>query len=287
MKLRFPKQALVPRPPAFAATAGLTLIEIMVAVTLLAVIMTGLFAAFITAQRALTYASSQTDVLEGGRSTSSLIVRGLQELAASQQEGAVNTWATTPAGGLTMPRTDGSLQTNILQDFFFLTRQNDLWTGVGYFITVRTSGVGSQSEGMGSLYRYVNHATNTPGLDLRGLYGDFLINGVPDNPNSGHVADGIVHLAVKAFDARGEPFVPADSTNNITIWDNAPGWGFAFTNQMLPAFIDLELGMVDPKVYRQFAAMAAPIARRDYLLKQVGKVYLFRQRIPILNHHEP
>ena len=279
MKLRFPKPEVAPCPPAFTTRAGLTLIEIMVAVTLLAVIMTGLFAAFITAQRALHSASSQTDVLEGGRSTASLIIREFQELAASQQEGTVNAWSDTPQGGITMPRADGTWQTNVLQDLYFLTRKNDLWTGVGYFIHFRAAGVGSQSEGMGSLYRYTSK-----NLSVGNFYTNFLADADPANTtNCGHVADGIVHLVVRAYNQRGEPFLPGDSTNNLTIW---PG-GYAFTNQMLPAYVDLELGMVDPKIYRQFVSMAAPTARRDFLTNQVGKVYLFRQRVPILIHHEP
>ena len=287
-----------------AATAGLTLIEIMVAVTLLVVIMTGLFAAFLATQRALRYSSSQTDVLEGGRSTMSLITRELPEMTASRQEEAINAWSDTPRGGITMPRADTTQQTNLLQDFFFVTRHHDpvsghdVWNGVGYFITIRTAGFGSPSAGLGSLYRYVNHLTNTVGVDLRWLYADFTNNATTDNPNAGHVADGIVHLTVRAFNARGEPYLFYDkggpslygSTNDINVWSTAAeaptGWGFAFTNKAVPAYVDVELGLVDPKIYRQYFAMN-PLAQNNFLMNQVGKVHLFRQRVPILNHYEP
>lgn len=75
------------------------------------------------------------------------------------------------------------------------------------------------------------------------------------------------------------------ATTNIAIW---PG-GFAFTNQMLPAFLDLELGMVDGQVYRQFKLLSSSSRAlgANFLQNQAGKVYLFRQRIPIRNHHEP
>ena len=298
MKTYFPTAGLIslrtsgsrPRRFPFAAIAGLTLIEIMVAVTLLIVIMTGLFAAFLATQRALRYSSSQTDVLEGGRSTMSLITRELPEMTASRQEEAINAWSDAPPGGITMPRADTSQQTNSLQDFFFLTRNHDpvgghdVWHGIGYFVTVRIAGFGSQSEGLGSLYRYVNHLTNTVGVDLRRLYADFRDNA--STTNSGHVADGIVHLTLRAFDARGEPYL-FGSTNDISVWPTNNCWGFAFTNQAVPAYVDVEMGLVDPKIYRQFISMAAPWARNNFLTNQVGKVHLFRQRVPILNHHEP
>ena len=64
-------------------------------------------------------------------------------------------------------------------------------------------------------------------------------------------------------------------------WDG----GFTFTNSALPAFLELEMGMVDPQVYRQYKAIndGNPSAASLFLRNQAGKVFLFRQRIPIRN----
>ncbi|MBI5388317.1 MAG: prepilin-type N-terminal cleavage/methylation domain-containing protein [Verrucomicrobia bacterium] len=257
--------------------AGLSLVEIMVAITLLSVIMIGLFAAFSTTQRALRMSASQTDVLEGARNTMSLLVRDLSEAASTDQPYAINLLVTNPAGPasvFSMPRPGGGAQDNALQDVFFVTRKNDLWTGVGYFVLIRT-------EGVGTLYRHTSVMAHTPNNDLSKLYGNFTLAQIT---NSARVAEGLVHLVVRAFDSVGNEYFPPGSTNDIAIlpWPT----GFVFTNQAMPSYLEVELGMLDPKVYNQFKSMS-PAAGVTFLRNQIGKLYLFRQRIPILNHHEP
>jgi len=266
-----------------ARCGGMSLIEIMVAMFLLTVIMMGLFAAFYQTQRAFRLSASQTDVLEGGRSTLSLLARELQELTASRQSNGVNVIVTTPAGAVDLPL-PGVIekQTNQLQDLFFLTRRNDRWTGLGYFITM-------EARGAGTLYRFSTNAQDSVSNRLASFYTNFLA-ATPATTNVGRVAEGIVHLCVRAFDTNGVEYAPGrpfatGGTNQIMVQD----WSFAFTNRMLPAFLDLELGMIDSQVYRQLKVISSnsPVNGRTFLRNQAGKVYLFRQRIPIRNHHEP
>lgn len=266
-------------PSRLRRQAGLSLVEMLVAVALLGVIMVGLFAAFNTAQRSLRASTSQLDVLDGGRTTVGLIARELQELTTANREDVLNIIATTPRGAIAMPRPNNDgVQENALQDFWFLTRKNDVWTGVGYFMTIR-------GEGVGTLYRHTSQITNSLNMDLNRLYSDYT-NATPEI--AGRVADGLVHLAVRAFNERGEPFIPADSTNNVLVWENSPAeWGFAFTNSALPSYLEIECGMVDPKLYNQFKVFSnSPVAQVEFLRNQVGKVHLFRQRIPIRHEHE-
>jgi hypothetical protein len=255
----------------------MSLIEIMVAVMLLTVIMLGLFSAFYQTQRAFRLSASQTDVLEGSRSTLSLLTRELQELTASRQANGVNLLANTPAGAVNnLPLLGGEFQTNRLDDLFFLTHRSDVWTGVGYFIV-------EKGQGVGTLYRFtmtndINNR-NYPLWKLLDAYGTATF----ESNTVGRVAEGIVHLSLRAYDGNGLEYTPggAPVPNNIGVWDG----GFAFTNQMLPAFLELELGMVDPQVYRQYKLIndANPAAGANFLRNQAGKVYLFRQRIPIRN----
>jgi hypothetical protein len=261
----------------------MSLIEIMVAMFLLTVIMLGLFSAFYQTQRAFRLSASQTDVLEGGRSLLSLVVRELQETTASDQLDGVNLFATTPIGAVDLPLPGGGMQTNHLQDFFFLKRKNDVWTGVGYFVTVK-------GQGVGTLYRFsaTNEVTNSS-FRLASLF-QAAQGAQPGGTNVGRVAEGLVHLTVRAFDTNGIEYVPPHPwllTNGIgvTVWNG----GYMFTNRMLPAFLDVELGTVDAQVYRQYMLIASNslVAGRQFLENQAGKVYLFRQRIPIRNYHEP
>jgi len=255
----------------------MSLIEIMVAVLLLTVIMLGLFSAFYHTQRAFRLSASQTDVLEAGRSTVALLSRELQEVAASHQADGVNLLANTPAGAINnLPLLGGEFQTNRLEDLFFLTHDNDIWTGVGYFIV-------EKGQGVGSLYRFTltNDLSNRR-FRLSSLFSTYGTATYESN-TVGRVAEGIVHLSLRAFNADGLEYVPGDAPvfNNMAVWDG----GFAFTNQMLPAFLELELGLVDPQVYRQYKLIndANPAAGANFLRDQAGKVYLFRQRIPIRN----
>ena len=258
---------------------AMSLIEIMVAMALLTVIMLGLFSAFYHTQRALKMSGSQTDVLEGGRATLSLLVRELQEMAASHESNCLNLMISTPTGGgLDVPVPgDVERQTNVLQDAFFMIRDNDVWSGISYFITIK-------GEGVGTLWRQTaatNRLTNA-NCRLADLYA------ATTNAPVGRVADGIVHISVRAFDVNGMEYAPGKfytASTNIVVQND----GLEFYNETLPAWIDVELGIVDPQVYRQFKNISptSPAGGVNFLRSQAGKMYLFRQRINIRNHHEP
>jgi hypothetical protein len=58
---------------------------------------------------------------------------------------------------------------------------------------------------------------------------------------------------------------------------------FAFLSNALPAYIEMEFGMLEPETLSQYYTMlddGNPNAA-SFLQKQIGKVHLFRQRIPI------
>jgi prepilin-type N-terminal cleavage/methylation domain-containing protein len=264
--------------------AGMSLIEVMVAVMLLSVLMLGLFSAFYHTQRALKLSASQTDVLEGGRSTTSLLVRELQEMTASNQREVFNFVISTPVTPIAMPLPGSFWQTNILQECFFLTRNSDVWTGIGYFLTIK-------GEGVGTLYRFsMTNQFADWRFDLSTLYNAYL-TAKPESNTVGRVAEGLVHFSLRAFDTNGVEYAtmnPLFLSTNIIVRPDA----IAFAEGALPAWVELELGMVDPQVYRQYKLILGSgggnqAAAANFLEKQAGKVYLFRERIPIRNHHEP
>jgi hypothetical protein len=276
--------------------SGMSLIEIMVSVTLLAVIVIGLLAVFNNTTKALRIANNMTDVFEGARATDDLVVRDFAGLTAAGDSTTYNIYAADlaiPPLVFTLP--EGTQQTNLVQDLFFVSRENDTWFATGYYID-------QKQAGLGTLYRF---STNGPWYDafsfdtLSNWYRAFT-NGTAD----GHrVTDGIVHFKVQPYDAKGRiydpntwvsviagntnisPNVQADLTNNIRI---APE-GFAFSGRFTPAYVEVEIGILEPESTRRFNAIAAnnPSGAQAFLNENAGKIHLFRQRIPVRNHLTP
>ena len=55
-----------------------------------------------------------------------------------------------------------------------------------------------------------------------------------------------------------------------------------FMSNALPAFVELELGVLEPVALKQYQALTdSPAAAATFLKKQPSKVHLFRQRVPI------
>jgi hypothetical protein len=92
------------------------------------------------------------------------------------------------------------------------------------------------------------------------------------NTNFHRVVDGVVHFYVEAYDSRG-----------LLMTNGQLGaYSYAFTNRVLPAYLDIELGVLDPSTLEKFKARAEsdPVAARDqYLPQRAGRVQMFRQRV--------
>lgn len=254
-----------PRP------SGFTVMEMLVSVTLLGVIVFGLYAMFSQTARALRQVTRQAEVFDGGRATMGLVAREVQEMAAFGQEQVTNAFAINVSTN-SQPRPGGGYQVNVLQDVFLMTRQNqDTWTGTGY----RIDGV---TNGVGTLYRMAK-TTNSESVVASGFFGWFEQFRIDDFHL---VAEGVIHFQLLAFDAGGRPYTNI-TTTNLTIAAN----GYAFGNEYLPAYVELELGILEPQALKQFKTFTDPNMAQAFLTRQIGRVQLFRQRLQIRNHHEP
>ncbi len=266
--------------------SAFSLVEIMVAVTLLALIVIGLISVFSHTQKALRGAHNQTDVLEGARATVDLVSRDISALSASGDTNTINLHCTNITV-LKFPLPSGGNQTNVLQDLYVLSRENDIWTATGYFIDVRGAGVGT-------LYRFSTNGYlgNT---NFGPLFYDWFLSFSNAVVKEAHrVTDGVVHFQTRIFDERGAiyelPYSPEHATNSFYA-DNV-GYGpdgYVFKGQCLPAYIELELGILEPETTRKFNAIAAgnSAGAQAFLSQQIGRVHLFRQRIPVRNHSQP
>ena len=258
---------MIRRPPhparSTAAWRGFTLLEIMVAVSILALMIVALLAMFHQTQRSFRAGLSQVDVMENGRAVMDLLSRELQQLAPSRQDELLNLYVEVQ-GTMNQPRIGGANQRNALQRYFFLSRLNDDWLATGYCIDTPKSGVGT-------LYRFEKRIPFTETEQLYRFEKSVLSS--PDCPKNSHrVADGIVHLQLRAYDVEGR------------ISTNSTAQGFTFMGHALPAYLDLEVGVLDSKTLEQFRALKEnpdPNLARNFLEMHVGKVHLFRQRIPI------
>lgn len=272
--------------------SGFSLIEIMVAVTLLAVITVGLLSMFYHTQKAFRLGAGQVDTLEAGRATIQLLSQELQEVYPSHIN-TVGNFAAIPSTPtrLVMTLPGGGFRTNTLQDVSFLTRQGDEWVGITYRVH-------HNNRGAGSLYKAF--VTNNPNAALPQLQTAVVENLytnasgiVPDITNHiapvfHRVADGVVHLRVRPYDDRGlllgtGAYTFTNGVSSYTYETNTLADWYAFTNGV-PAFVDLELAILDPKGVSQFGTRLAPADAWTYLEGQAHRVQLFTKRIPVRAH---
>src|SRR5688572_9250588 len=252
---------------------GFSLIEVMVAVTILSVMTVGLLAMFYQTQKAFRLGASQTDILEGGRAAMQLMSRELQEMYSSYDDNITNFYAllsSTPTVKMDLP--GGGTRTNYIQELTFLSRRGDQWIGTSYRVDDVDTNSGLHT-GVGTLYRtsvltnfYTNAFAVNPRVGVSNLMRLVSMDVViTDNPllRFDRVIDGVVHLQALAYTERGRLY-----TNTV------------FTNHM-PAYIDIELGILDPKALDQYRARVSATAAKDFLEQQGYRTHIFKQRIPI------
>jgi hypothetical protein len=95
--------------------------------------------------------------------------------------------------------------------------------------------------------------------------------------------DGVVQFRIRAFNTNGV-FLTSLVTNNMTIFSStiAPGEVglYVFKSNAVPAYVEFEFGILEPRAYERFKALPSS-AQKSYLQNQVGRVHMFRQRVPV------
>ena len=200
---------------------------------------------------------------------------------------------TLPNSTTTVPRT------NLVQRFYFLSKLNQDWIGTGYEVIPDD---GNQS--VGTLYRY--SFTNYPRGFLLPLSAQFLPTSVT---NRSRIADGIVDLRLRAFAANGRLVTtnyftgtnamyqlgyagPYTNLHNAVVYNSAALYGTSidlhqaacyFMSNAVPAYVELEMGLLEPQILQKYHSIPIPKAALQYLSNHVAQVHIFRQRIPIRN----
>ena len=281
--------------PTIRRFRAFTVVELLVAVSIMSVIVYVLVSIFNQTQRALRSNLTQVDVLESGRAAMDLVSRELYEMSSAPTPaiaGLTNRFYQTNLFGYVGPYKplaqkllgDGTFRTNYLQDFFFMTHEGRDWSGVGYRVLSQRSG------GVGSLYRYVNNIrVGEMAAENNNLSRGFrLATPLPasEPTNFFKIADGIIHFRLTPVDFLGRTMnyqgtLTNNYTNTYLLRDVDRETSYAFVGEALPSFVELEIGVLDSKTFDKYKSIPDAGLGRKYLEQQAGKVHLFRQRIPI------
>lgn len=291
----------------------------MVVVVLLAVIVIGLTAMFGQVQRAFRAGMTQTDVLEAGRMATEMISRELEQVTPGYgfNPSFVNT-PNAPLGPNVLVQLGNSFvqpliatqypRTNIQDDLFFITHENQTWRGIGYFVrsnenlTVPPVLFGA----VGTLYRFEMEQTAAQFSQAPDLMFDYFEvtrgflaphNGIIPT-NYSKIMDGVIALKVRTYDRTNNWFTPdllgyvatnytMITNGNVVLTPLALVEGevgkTAFYSNAVPAFVDFELAIVEPHTYERYKSIPVLTAQTNYLAQQVGRVHVFRQRVAIRN----
>jgi prepilin-type N-terminal cleavage/methylation domain-containing protein len=265
-----------------AGPSGFSLIEVLVAVGLLAFIITSLTLMFAEVRRVIRRGTNQVEIMEGARATMGMLSQGLQQASLAQREGLVNLRVTL-AGQAVLTLPNGSVTTNLLQNVFVLSRAGDQW-GMNQFAFDPEQA----AAGAATLFLRTSNAWwRTPEF-VAVNKPVFEAAWVGANSPYRRVIEGVVHLNVLPYDREGRLINYSDYstvTTNFLVTGNPPHT-YTFFNTNLPASLDLELGILESETLAELRAYAGPeLTNRTsvlaFLAQRPDKVHFFRQRIPI------
>ncbi len=253
---------------------AVTILELLVAVSLISFIILALYQMFDTTQTQMRRTVREVDKFESGRAAAELIKRDFAQMVAGNSTAgglAANFFAGTNFGGtdwsagafvMTNNGTNIVLQ-NTLQVAYFVsfdpaaTPTN--WTAVAYRVASSTNPTTIAGYGLGTLYRWsVN--SNRFSTNLQNTY----FSGPPVSSFQ-RIADNVVHFRVTGI------------TNGVAV----PVNGY-LTNTSLPSHVEIELGYLDSRTAERARGMLPNTnAVRAALATNVANVHLFRLQIPI------
>ncbi len=249
-----------------------SVIELMLAVSLMGIIVFALYTTFYHTQRALRANVSQVDVMESGRAAMDMITRELTQMATCDVQRGTNFWAALSGYTPVVQPLSGktAFRTNLLDECFFFSQQNKDYVGTLYRVLFAPNGVGTLSR----------FTTNIPafGFNPSNLWA--IVHNQPPT-NFVRIADGVIHFRVTSFDSDGQPMTwwtqnrytnqflytnvslaidhPRLAVNLVLEPENLAKWETtaSFMNNLAPVAVEIELGILEPQAYEQSEAFAA------------------------------
>lgn len=307
---------------------GFTVIELMLAISIMGVIVYALYSMFNQTQKALRNTETQSGVSDKARAIMEILVREIEQaqptyLAVTEPDGDYHQITNFYSSleffqRIQTDNREGSgvrRRTNVLESFYFTTTETNWWNVVGYKVNHATNVVGELKR-----YAWTNNFRYHPDLFMKAA-GGFLETPVTNEQFFHHIADGVIHFKMTPYDvngrqlaynsenkvpglykiyrtrSNGSPMTPHAKYNDVETnavreanvllrqyIQNSTNFTVAsFRSNALPAFVELELGMLEEDALRQYYLMLSdknPNAA-SFLQDKISKVHLFRQRIPI------
>lgn len=232
------------------------------------------------------------------------ITRELEQVTPSYENNGLNFFVEIPNNYTPVPEAlpgDTIPRTNLLHDLFFLTKVNQTWNGIGYYVrNYRTNAVagtsGMYADPVGTLYRYETNIPVEPFNDASGASNAFQNFMTTTNPAYlSKILDGVVEFKVRCYDTNGN-LLTGNSfvTNSFLNISNVPAvppspWPpnemsfYAFSNNIVPAYVEVELGILEPAVLKRYNSIPNVAAEYNFLSNHAGNVEIFRQRIAVRN----
>ena len=258
-----------------------SLVEVLIAVTLMSVIVIGLMATFSQTQRAFRSGMTQVGTMEGGRAALDMLAREIEQASPTRLGSNSFGFFTEPnpvlipliqnLPGGTRPRT------NTVETLLFASRDNQSWAGIGYRVET------NDSPFIGTLYRY---ETNAPAVEPERVA---VLTQYAFNSQPSRLVDDVVHFRVLTYDRFGVLITPynwfywrPDKFSFVWTGPGAEEGRWWFLDNAMPAYVEIELGILDGKTADRARNLPA-VSQQAFLKNQVGHVQLFRQRIPIRN----
>jgi len=225
--------------------------------------------------------------------------------------------STLPTDTFVPPRiTDAKHRDYPLNSLFFLGQaQSNLWTAFGFYVGHNADASKPPDETLGTLYRFQDPYVQSPrGLAAADRFRAFYIfpksssyalnRPDPQNEknylnrfhratNSTRLLDNVLFFRVLPFGREGLPIdqnTPRAyfaATNplakGITVTNNPVSTYFstAFTGTALPSAVEVELGMLSPRLWTQYTNQASFDLKTNFLAKHTADILVFRQRIPL------
>ena len=284
----------------FECSRAFTIVELLVAISVLTLIVLVLFGLFDQVQKALRGNIAQVDVSEGARAAMQLIAGEMEQMEAGNVPASTNLYVGLAALPYRQALLDpGTNRVNVLDEVFFLSHENKNWSGTGYRILRAPANAIAASfanTGIGTLCRYSVRAHDTdfpnasvlPRSNLVVQVMQPTLNGSNNLANYQPVVDGVVHFRIRAFDTNGMVMASNIYSSNVKILTNVVFSGqvtgetqYTFTRSALPSYLELELGILEPHVLERLKSFPDPTVASNFLARQVGAVHLFQKRIPI------
>lgn len=303
------------------ARSGFTIIEMIIAVTITTVITLALTAVFGQVQRAFRAGIQQVDVFEGGRASLDLVAQDLEQMVTLGDLEFTNFWTVPFQPGmyntLGNPRENTGFLT-IQQEALFFQEYNDVIKAVGYRLIPDQRAPGIDYEEADDLIRVVRvfrFETSVSRTALRfrpnetwaQVVNAFLQDplALPVDANVASVASqfqevlgGVVHFRVipqyqngRVWDKSLEdfyyqnrdPFADRDIEVDSTQPRGGPAFTYAFSENALPAYVELEIGVMEPAVLDEWRSIAEANMQgaSNFIRDESSKIHMFRRRMAI------